>query len=75
MLQLVMLIQSAQYLDVPLRAAFVTAADTTNGMRASFGQSCIAEQGAYYMVRPALCCPHDSVRWQVMWEESCCSAA
>ncbi len=51
---------TAQYLDVPLRAAFVTAADTTNGMRASFGRSCIAEQGAYYMVRaPHWRCTHD----------------
>ena len=49
----------AQYLDVPLRASFVTAADTTNGMRASFGKSCIAEQGAYYMVRACADCPHD----------------
>ena len=48
---------TAQYLDVPLRASFVTAADTTNGMRASFGKSCIAEQGAYYMVRAYAGCP------------------
>ncbi len=44
----------AQYLDVPLRAEFVTAADTTAGLRAGYGQSCIAEQGAFYLVRGPL---------------------
>ena len=42
---------NAQYLDVSLRARFVTAADTTGGMHGGFGQSCLAEQGAYYLVR------------------------
>lgn len=45
----------AQYLDVSLRARFVTAADTTGGMHGGFGQSCLAEQSAYYLVRRSAC--------------------
>jgi len=52
----------AQYLDVPLRAEFVTAADTTAGLRAGYGQSCIAEQGAFYLVRGPLLIIHAAGR-------------
>ncbi len=49
-------------MDVPLRAEFVTAADTTAGLRAGYGQSCIAEQGAFYLVRGPLLIIHAAGR-------------